>query len=166
MSRKYAEELIQTLTRGGFRAECPDCQEAFPLSRAGLFYLDDFTPAARALYDEHRAQLTEQRREIRGLPEQIVEESDGCAEAVNLGSILERLAPSLDTFPFRPSECRSLFDPIDYLAFRGLARSSVVEEIAFVEIKSGGARLSAKQKAIREVVQAGKVTFEVYECEE
>lgn len=165
MSHKYAEELIQTLTRR-FRAECPECGEPFPLARAGLFYLDHFTPAARALYDEHRAELTEQRREIRALPEQIVEESDGCAEAVNLGSILERLAPSLDSFPFRPSECRSLFDPIDYLAFRGLARSSVVEEIAFIEIKSGRARLNGKQKTIREVVEAGKVTFEVYECED
>lgn len=166
MSRKYAEELIQTLTRGGFRCECPQCEETFSLSRAGLFYLDHFTPAAQKRYDAHRVELAEQRRDIRMLPARVVEQSDGCAEAVNLGSILERLAPSLNTFPFQPSECRSLFDPIDYLAFRGLAQSGVVEEVAFVEIKSGGARLTAKQKAIRDVVRAGKVTFDVYEPEE
>ena len=163
MSRRYAEDLIETLTRGGFRAECPECGEAFGLGRAGLFYLDNFTPAAKTLHERSLAELAEQRRDIAAMPRTLAEESEDGAHAVNLGCILERLAPSLETFPFPASECRSISDPIDFLVFRGLARSSAIDEIAFVEIKSGKSRLSNRQKDIRDAVNAGKVTFDVYE---
>lgn len=166
MSRKHAQEVIETLSRGSFRAECPSCGSAFGLVRAGLFYMDQFTPKARALHERAIDGLREERRDLRELPDQIVEQSDDAAESVNVGCILERLAPALDGFPFHPSECRSLFDPLDYIVFRGLARGNEVEEVALVEIKSGAARLSNRQRAIRDVVESGRVFFDVYDCQE
>ena len=59
------------------------------------------------------------------------------------------LAPTLDGFTFNKNDCRSMFDPIDYVIFEGLSEKQKVDKILFVDIKSGKARLSAKQKKIK-----------------
>ena len=58
--------------------------------------------------------------------------------------------------------CRSLFDPIDYVIFEGLTERGRVSKILFTDVKTGAAKLSEKQKEIRSLVQAKKVEFDVY----
>jgi predicted Holliday junction resolvase-like endonuclease len=65
---------------------------------------------------------------------------------VRLGHIAEKLAPFLEDFTYDPSNASFLGQPIDYVVFED-------EEIVFVEIKSGNAKLSAKQKHIKELIQ-------------
>ena len=55
-----------------------------------------------------------------------------------------------------------MFDPIDYVIFEGLSAKQRVEKIIFMDIKSGKARLSAKQKKIKEAVDGNKVQFKTY----
>ena len=82
--------------------------------------------------------------------------------AVNIGFILERIVPAFDHFPFEHNDCRSLFDPIDYLIFEGLNKRGVVSKLIFTEIKSGSARLNNNQKEIKELVKNKKVEFKTY----
>ncbi len=44
-----AKEIIQTVKENRFYAECPCCGESIQLKKAGLFYLNDFTPEAESL---------------------------------------------------------------------------------------------------------------------
>jgi predicted Holliday junction resolvase-like endonuclease len=53
------------------------------------------------------------------------------AKAVNIGFILERIAPAFDHFPFEHNDCRSLFDPIDYVIFEGLNKSGSCKQNNF-----------------------------------
>lgn len=53
--------------------------------------------------------------------------------AVNLGKIIEEVAPALPTFPYLSADCRSLLDPIDYMVFEGLAESNQLNNIHFPE---------------------------------
>ena len=76
--------------------------------------------------------------------------------------MLERIAPSLDGFKFEQNDCRSLFDPIDYVIFEGLTKKGKVDKIIIVDIKSGNARLSGKQRKIKELVNDKKVEFKTY----
>ena len=55
-----------------------------------------------------------------------------------------------------------MFDPIDYVIFEGLSEKQKVDNIIFVDIKSGGARLTQKQKKIKQVVKDKKVVFKTY----
>ena len=68
------------------------------------------------------------------------------------GQIAEKLAPFLDDFKYDPQNSIFLGQPIDYLVFEE-------EEIVFVEIKSGNARLSKKQKNIKKLIEGGKVSW-------
>jgi predicted Holliday junction resolvase-like endonuclease len=81
---------------------------------------------------------------------------------VNIGFILERLAPTLDTFPFSHHDCRSLFDPIDYVIFEGLSQKGRVDKIIFTDIKTGKARLKPRQREIKAVIEQKNLNFQKY----
>jgi len=71
---------------------------------------------------------------------------------VRLGNIAETLAPFLDQFDFDPENCIFLGKPIDYISFED-------EAITFIEIKSGKAQLSTKQRHIRDLIKAKQVVW-------
>jgi predicted Holliday junction resolvase-like endonuclease len=61
------------------------------------------------------------------------------SDNIEVFCILERIAPVLEEFRFNKNDCRSLFDPIDYVIFDGLHKNGKVQKIFFIDIKSGGA---------------------------
>jgi predicted Holliday junction resolvase-like endonuclease len=164
--KNQAKELINTLERGGFYAECPCCEEPILLSKAQLFYLDDFTPDALQLYKQQQADLKEREKELRQQRKSISQTSEVGAKAVNVGFILERLAPTMRDFRFDRNDCRSLFDPIDYVIFEGLSHKGSVSKVLFADIKTGGARLKNNQKEIKALIERKKVDWDTYDAEE
>jgi predicted Holliday junction resolvase-like endonuclease len=152
--REDASALIKEISRGKVRAQCPHCDGQFPVAKAHLFYLDDLTEQAIAWLEAKQREIKQIREELKSRPLQVSE----------LGNILERVAPALATFPVRLSECRSLFDPIDYVAFPGAERG-VIDAIEFVELKSGASRLTNRQKQVRDAVERGDVGLATYKSE-
>ncbi len=71
---------------------------------------------------------------------------------VRLGLIAETLAPFLNQFNFEPEQCSFLGKPIDYISFGE-------EEITFIEIKSGNAKLNNNQKRIKKQVEDKKISW-------
>jgi predicted Holliday junction resolvase-like endonuclease len=142
---------------------CPICGEGCPLKRALLFYADEPPPeAARTRLQARRAELQER---VTSLREHRRRATDGAMQKaidVNLGKILERVAPVCDGFGSVPRDCRPLFDPIDYVVFNGLAAHGEVKSITFLDVKTGGAALTPRQRQIRVVVEAGKVEWQEY----
>ena len=161
-TNKEIRDTLDALNNGNFHIECPSCQEEIKLSEAGLFHLDNFTPES---HDVYKSMLVEQKKRRASLKERklsIPKKSEVGAKATNLGFLLERLAPTLDGFTFNKNDCRSMFDPIDYVIFEGLNKKKKVDKIMFVDIKTGGARLTQKQKKIKQVVEDKKVEFKTY----
>lgn len=160
--KRKARALIHAIESGSFYCECPVCDQTMHLRDAGLFYLDDFSPEAADLYRQRLDEVKERRKALNELRKRIPLESQRGAEAVNIGFILERIAPSMKSFAFDHNDCRSLFDPIDYVIFEGLSRKGLVERIVFADIKTGNARLQRKQREIKELVENNKVEFDIY----
>lgn len=84
------------------------------------------------------------------------------------GQVAEQLAPLLPGFPYLPSDCRFIGDPIDYLVVKGYTdhkdhRNNTNEpmEIVIVDIKHGQASLSEGQRKIARAIETGSVRFEV-----
>ena len=75
------------------------------------------------------------------------------------GQAAEQLAPLSGSFDYLPSDARFLGSPIDYLVFDGLSDEDDVE-IVFIEVKTGKARLNARETRVKEAVQAGRVRWE------
>jgi predicted Holliday junction resolvase-like endonuclease len=100
----------------------------------------------------------------RGLPDRLVlERGDAVrrSRAVLGGLAAEQLAPYLPGFPFDPTELRFIGKPVDFLAFVGASKGKI-EEVAFVEVKSGNAVLSPVERSLREAVKAGRVRWVEY----
>lgn len=139
-------------------ARCPNCDKDFRLRDAKLFDATKILPQYAVSYlRDRQLELVDERAELRKRREKANLRPRVAAESVGIGKVVERIAPSLPGFPVRSSDCRSLFDPIDYLVFHGLSMKGRVDAIHFVDVKSGGARLSPIQREVKNVVEAGKV---------
>lgn len=154
------EALISSLSSDRrLTAECPHCSASFPLAKAGLFYGNKLTPEANDYVLDRRLSFEETAR---GLEHRKLRATDYAARKsleVNFGKSLEKVAPVLPGFPYDCGDCRPLFDPIDYVVFRGLTSRNEVDEICFLDVKTGSSQLNAHQKEVKEAVEKGKVEF-------
>ena len=87
------------------------------------------------------------------------------SRAVLGGHFSENLAPYLPKFPYLPTECRFVGKPTDFIVFKGMDKKKI-EEIVFVEVKSGQAKLSPQEKNLKEAIEKKKVRFEEYRIPE
>ena len=74
------------------------------------------------------------------------------------GKTAEQWSPYLPGFPGRVTEARFLGAPIDFVLFEGIDEG-YVEEIVFVEVKSGRGQLSAVERSVRDCVLEGRIAW-------
>lgn len=71
------------------------------------------------------------------------------------GYAIENLSPQLEQLKdYDPKNFRQMGQPIDYIYYGP-------EGIEFIEIKTGGSKLSKTQRTIRDQIKNGKVSFKV-----
>ena len=80
------------------------------------------------------------------------------SQAVTVGKVVEQLIPYLPDFPFNPKDARFLGSPVDFVVFDGLDRGEL-RGIVFVEVKTGAATLSPRERQIKEILQARRVAW-------
>ena len=78
--------------------------------------------------------------------------------AVTAGKVHEQLVPYLPEFGFNPKDARFLGSPVDLVVFDGLA-AGAVRRVVFLEVKTGGAPMTARERQVREVVEAREVEW-------
>lgn len=74
------------------------------------------------------------------------------SQSTRYGQTLEQFAPFLADWPWDPKGFRFIGSPIDGIQF-------TQDEIVFVEIKSASSRLSPVQQQVRQLVEAGRVSW-------
>ena len=87
------------------------------------------------------------------------------SKAVIGGQVGEQGAPFLPGFPGNPSDAKFLGKPVDFVLFSGLSDKDTVDEILFVEVKTGKSELSKREKEIRKAVEEGRVRYVEYRPE-
>ena len=78
--------------------------------------------------------------------------------AVTAGKVHEQLVPYLPEFGFNPKDARFLGSPVDLIVFDGLAAGEV-RRVVFLEVKTGTAPLTARERQVREVIEAREVAW-------
>lgn len=128
-----------------------------------LLLMNSRNSAVVAEYEHYIQELmTQHQDEIK----QATRKSVATSRAVIKGQIAEQFAPLLPQFPYLPSDSKFLGDPVDYIVFDGYTdlRDGTGHpddiEVIFIDIKSGGARLSKGQQAIQRAIEQGRVRFE------
>ncbi|MCK9596797.1 hypothetical protein M0R19_06420 [Candidatus Pacearchaeota archaeon] len=87
------------------------------------------------------------------------------SRAVLGGQFSEQLAPYLPNFEYLPTECRFLGKPIDFIVFKGMDEKKI-DEVVFVEVKSGNAKLNAHEKNLKEAIEKKRVRWVEYRIPE
>lgn len=80
------------------------------------------------------------------------------SQAVTLGKVTEHFIPYLPDFTFNPKDARFLGSPVDFVVFDGLSDGEV-KSVVFIEVKTGKSALSARERKIRNAIQAGRVQW-------
>lgn len=156
------KEIIETLQKGNFFIECSTCAEEVQLRNVNLFDNDDFSEEALEIYELQLEYIREKKAQLKSIRDIGTTKSEVGAHSTNFGFIMERIAPTMPSFRFKHNDCRSLFDPIDYVIFEGLTTKGAVDKIFFVDIKTGNAKLSKKQKEIKGAINAKNVEFKKF----
>ena len=71
------------------------------------------------------------------------------SQAITAGKVQEQLLPYFPDFPYNPKDVRFLGSPTDLIVFDGLA-SGEVKRVVFLEVKTGGSCLTARERSVRE----------------
>jgi predicted Holliday junction resolvase-like endonuclease len=80
------------------------------------------------------------------------------SQAVTSGKVHEQLVPYLPGCPYNPKDVRFLGSPVDLVVFDGLAEGRL-RRIVFVEVKTGSAGLTHRERCVREVVEEREVDW-------
>lgn len=113
--------------------------------------------------------LQEHQLKLDNLTEQFEKEKDRSDKVVSqkkssetrLGVIAENLVPLLQGLPYDPKNLHHLAQPVDYIYF-----DYIKPEVVVVEVKSGGAKESKRQKLIKNMIKDGKVHYDLVQINE
>lgn len=83
------------------------------------------------------------------------------SRAVNTGLITQDMAPLLPDWPYALKDTRYAGAPLDYIVFKGMDDGEV-EKIVFVEVKSGGSKMTPRQRQIMKAIRDGRVEYVTY----
>jgi predicted Holliday junction resolvase-like endonuclease len=78
--------------------------------------------------------------------------------AVQWGKSIETFVPFMTKFPIPPEDVNFLGMPIDYVGFTDTADAKKCT-VHFIEVKSGSAFLSPKQRNIKKAIEEGRVEW-------
>ena len=81
------------------------------------------------------------------------------SKAVINGQVAEQIAPFLPDFPANPSDARFIGKPVDFIVFSGLSENEKIDEILFVEVKTGKSLLSEREKEVKKAIEQRKVRY-------
>ena len=120
--------------------------------------VNNFETQIKNLTTLHQQQLEKEKKKAR-------QDALKRSRSVMRGQATEHLAPYMmdDT---NPKDCRFMGNPVDYVVFDGLSAvtdktAKEINEIKFVDIKTGKSNLSTAQRRIRDAINEGKVSFQV-----
>jgi len=87
------------------------------------------------------------------------------SRAVLSGQFSEQIAPYMPDFPYKPTEARFIGKPVDFVVFKGMDDKKI-EEVVFVEVKTGQSQLSKTEKTLKEAIENKKVGWVEYRISE
>jgi predicted Holliday junction resolvase-like endonuclease len=81
------------------------------------------------------------------------------SRSVIVGKVTEHIVPYLPQFSYNPKDARFIGSPVDFVVFDGLDRGAV-EQIVFIEVKTGSGSLTKRERQVRDAVLAKNVFWE------
>ena len=120
--------------------------------------IKEFQTQIENLTTTHQTQIEKEKKKAR-------QDALKRSRSVMRGQATEHLAPyMMDNI--NPKDCRFMGNPVDYIVFDGLSAvtdktAKEINQIKFIDIKTGKSNLNTAQRRIRDAIKEGKVSFEI-----
>lgn len=156
---KELQELRQSLE--DWRASVQRQAEDSLARQLSVFRTNELAAARELARKEYDLKFEEEKTKWRA-----TERADAISRsrAVNRGLVAEQLAPHMAGFKFNPKDCHFLGQPTDYIVFDGLD-AGMLKSIVFLEVKTGGSSMNARERQVRDAVQEARVSYEIFKLE-
>jgi predicted Holliday junction resolvase-like endonuclease len=180
-------DIVQILNQiNGLRIVCPnsECGESFTPKEAKLF--DIRKPYPRYFHNVLAIQAQRTAKELKSVQKEIERTKDKIqnlkekknklkkrkitrpkeikviTRRINIGQIVEKILPATNKFYFQTNDCRTLFTPIDYIAFNGLVEKGEIYKVSFIEVKTGNASLQKVQRQVKDAIESENMEVRTY----
>ena len=154
-------ELISILRSSDLYAECNHCGGEFKLSDAILFDgRGAFPDVAKQKREELLAELKQGMDELKKRKISADIGAEKKAMEVGVGKIIEKIIPAYKAFPMPLSDCRPLFEPVDFIVFNGMSKMKI-DSVTFLEIKTGGSQLNKNERKVRDAINDKRLFWKV-----
>jgi predicted Holliday junction resolvase-like endonuclease len=136
---------------------CPCCNEPFRLSDANLF--TRFAPP-RTPFDK----LDDARSRVQRLEDRFSDDEESIREEARrrgqraAAARLRAIAPAFVTRRINPNDVKVLFDPVDYVVFRGVS-DRCCKAIDFLDHPPDSTARERSQKSLARALRAGNVEW-------
>ena len=155
------DKLINELKTSNLFAKSP-CGHEFKLKESILFDgTKPFPKEALETQAKLKAELKDRAEDIKKKRKLATKKAEITTKSVNIGKNLEKVLPTMKDFKWELSDCRVLGDPIDLITFNGFS-NNLVNSLSFIEVKTGKARLNARQKAIKDAILDKRVSYKEF----
>jgi len=92
--------------------------------------------------------------------EEIRKDAINRSRVVTIGKVSEQVIPFHPDFSYNPKDARFIGSPVDFIVFDGLDDKEV-RKVVFIEVKTGGATLTRRERQIKDAVDRRLVEFKV-----
>lgn len=152
--------LINELKSSNLYAECTHCGGEFKLSDAILFdgLIRVFPDDAENKRKEMREEMKERESELKKRKIYADIGAEKKAIEVGIGKIIEKIIPAYKMFKIPISDCRPLFEPVDFVVFNGMSELKI-DSVTFLEIKTGSSKVVGHEKMVRDAINDKKVFY-------
>lgn len=83
------------------------------------------------------------------------------SRSVVMWQVSEQLSPLLPDFPYHYKDAMFLGKWVDYVIFDGIHRGQI-DNIIFLEIKSGVSQLNKNERMIKDAIVTGRVSYDIW----
>ena len=151
--------FITKLSKSRLYTDCPHCGCEFSLGKALLFDgTKKFPEKAELVRLEKEKEIKDRLADLLEQQNKTTSRSEKAAISVGIGKIIEKILPTHKNFNISAADCRFLAEPIDMIVFDGASQDKI-NNISFMEVKTGAARLNTHQKMVRDIVEDHKVKW-------
>lgn len=157
LQEQYARQLAEAEEQYKRRAKELEEQYLRQLEEAKRLYAQEAESAKAQALKEAELSLQEWLRQNEA---RIREDAIRRSVRTILGRVGEQLAPFLvsQRLGADPRDFRFIGSPVDYVVFRGLSNGKV-EEVVFLEVKTGRTALTEREREVRRAVEEKKVRW-------
>lgn len=128
--------------------------------------LSEHFRALERSYEQATQDVTKNIEEVLKLERELKESVEANSKIVSqkqsvltrTGAMVENIVPLLNDLPYDPTNMHHLGKPVDFLYFN---YDDPEPYITFVEVKSGKAKESKRQRTILNIIKEGKVHYEL-----